>query len=411
MVVFRMSLKLALALFLLGAFYPILEALDNGLARTPPMGWLTWERFRCDTNCKKNPKNCISENLMMEMADRMAEDGYKDAGYEYVNLDDCWSAKERDAQERLQGDPERFPSGMKALGNYIHSRGLKFGIYADYGTKTCSGFPGSWGHFELDAQTFADWGVDMMKLDSCSSNVTTYSKGYPEMAHALNATGRPILFNCKWPFVLPHYGMKINYTLIAEYCNTWRNFWDIREKWSLVLMIVDYYALNQDVLIPASGPGHFNDPDMLVVGDNGLTVDQAQAHFAMWSILAAPLLMANDLRNISIPRRNILLNKEVIAVNQDPLGIMGRLVLQFSDRVNLWVKQLSKPQEWAVVFLNRYPSPQTVSLSLQQLGLKSLSGYNLRDIITHSDIGYRDSSKKYKYTIPATGALMMRIHP
>ncbi|XP_022098912.1 alpha-N-acetylgalactosaminidase-like isoform X2 [Acanthaster planci] len=348
---------------------------------------------------------------MMEMADRMAADGYKDAGYEYVNLDDCWSARQRDSQGRLQGDPDRFPSGMKALSDYIHSQGLKFGIYGDYGTKTCSGFPGSWGHFELDAQTFADWGVDMLKFDSCSSNVTTYSKGYPEMSNALNATGRPILFDCKWPFVLRHYGMKINYTLIAEYCNTWRNFWDVHEKWSSILMIVDYYALNQDTLIAAAGPGHFNDPDMLVVGDSGLTVDQAQAQFAMWAILAAPLLMANDLRNISTPRSNILLNKEVIAVNQDPLGIMGRLVLQFSDRVDVWVKPLSRWQEWAVVILNRYLAPQMVSLSLHQLGLKTLSSYRLRDILSHSDIGLRDSSKMYKYTIPATGTLMMHAQP
>ncbi|XP_033631503.1 alpha-N-acetylgalactosaminidase-like isoform X2 [Asterias rubens] len=389
----------------------ISNALDNGLARTPPMGWLTWERFHCNQNCKKNPKTCISENLMMDMADRMAADGYRDAGYEYVNLDDCWSAKERDAEGRLQGDLERFPSGMKALADYIHSRGLKFGIYGDYGTKTCSGFPGSWGHFELDAQTFADWGVDMLKLDSCSSNITTYSKGYPEMTRALNATGRPILFNCKWPNELRHYGMKINYTLIAEYCNTWRAYMDIHETWSSVLSIIDYFILSQDAMIPVSRPGSFNDPDMLVVGDNGLTVNQSQAHFAMWSILAAPLLMANDLRNISTQSREILLNKEVIAVNQDPLGAMGKLVLRIGSAVDVWVKPLSEKQQSAIVFLNRLPSPTTVSVSLQQLAVKCFDKCFLRDIIQHTNIGYRETGKPYDYWIPGTGALMFHVQP
>ncbi|XP_038055501.1 alpha-N-acetylgalactosaminidase-like isoform X3 [Patiria miniata] len=383
------------------------QALDNGLARTPPMGWLIWERFRCNTNCKLDPNNCVSEKLVKEMADRMVEDGYKDVGYEYVNLDDCWSDKERDAQGRLQADPDRFPSGIKSLADYIHSRGLKMGIYGDYGTKTCAGYPGSLGHLQTDAQTFADWGIDMLKLDGCNSNVTTMKKGYPEMTKYLNATGRPILFSCSWPDYERAAKIPINYTLVADNCNIWRNYDDINDSWGSITGIIDYYDKTQDTLVPAAGPGHFNDPDMIVVGDQGINVNQANAQMAMWSIFAAPLLMSNDLRNIQPVYRDILQNKEVIRINQDPAGKMGKRVLTLGPKVDVWLRHLNPWETYAIVFLSQDTRPRTVSLKLEQLGLTYGFGYQLRDVINHKFIGYWTPGESHNYTMPATGVLMI----
>uniref|UniRef100_A0A668SV50 Alpha-galactosidase n=1 Tax=Oreochromis aureus TaxID=47969 RepID=A0A668SV50_OREAU len=239
-------------------------ALDNGLMRTPPMGWLAWERYRCDIDCENDPKNCISENLFMDMADRLAEDGWKELGYVYVNIDDCWSSKQRDDQGRLQPDPKRFPGGIQKLARYLHDRGLKLGIYGDMGKLTCGGYPGTpLDKIELDAQTFADWEVDMFKYDGCYSNATEQEQGYPLMSKALNATGRPIGYSCSWPAYQGGLPPKVNYTQLGEICNLWRNYGDIQDSWDSVLNIVDWFFENQDVLTPAAGPGRWNDPDMV----------------------------------------------------------------------------------------------------------------------------------------------------
>ncbi|XP_033631500.1 alpha-N-acetylgalactosaminidase-like isoform X4 [Asterias rubens] len=394
---------LAVALLMLCAVST--QALDNGLGRTPPMGWMTWERFRCNTDCKNDPYNCVSEKLVMQMADRMVEDGYKDAGYQYINIDDCWSNKQRDAQGRLQSDPVRFPSGIKALADYVHSRGLKFGIYGDYGTKTCGGYPGSLNHLELDAQTFASWGVDSLKLDGCYSNVSTMKTGYPEMTKYLNATGRPILFSCSWPDYERAFHIPINYTSVADNCNIWRNYNDIQDSWDSVTGIIKYYGDNQKTLVPVAGPGHFNDPDMLIIGNKGLNVNQSNAQMAMWAIFAAPLLMSNDLRNIQPVYRDILLNKEVIRINQDPAGKMGKKMLEFGS-VEVWLRPLQYYEEWAIVFLNQDTKIQTVTLKLSQLGFSYMMGYELREILTHKEVGHVDRHQELNFTVPALGALM-----
>ncbi|XP_060705154.1 alpha-N-acetylgalactosaminidase-like isoform X2 [Hemiscyllium ocellatum] len=246
------------------------HSLDNGLMRTPPMGWLAWERFRCNTDCDNDPENCISERLFMDMADRLAEDGWKELGYQYVNIDDCWAAKERDLEGRLVADPIRFPSGIKALAEYVHAKGLKLGIYGDLGTYTCGGYPGTTlDQVELDAHTFASWGVDMLKLDGCYSNSSTKALGYPLMSKALNATGRPIAFSCSWPAYEGGLPPVVNYTLLGEICNLWRNYADIDDSWESVRGIINWYSRHQDVLQPVAGPGKWNDPDM---GKNNIEV-------------------------------------------------------------------------------------------------------------------------------------------
>ncbi|XP_058013846.1 alpha-N-acetylgalactosaminidase-like isoform X7 [Ahaetulla prasina] len=254
---------LPLSLGVLLGLAPGISPLDNGLLRTPPMGWEPWLRFKCNTDCAKDPENCISEHLIKAMADRLAVDGWKELGYEYVTLDDCWAAGKRDVRGRLQADPQRFPSGMKALADYVHSKGLKFGIYSDLGNATCAGYPGTTlDTVETDANTFAEWGVDMLKLDGCFSDSSLKAIGYPKMSRALNQTGRPIALSCSWPAYEGGLPPKVNYTLLGQICNFWRNYADIEDTWDSLFHIIEWYGDNQDILQPASGPGRWNDPDM-----------------------------------------------------------------------------------------------------------------------------------------------------
>ncbi|XP_078067333.1 alpha-galactosidase A [Mustelus asterias] len=314
--------------------------LDNGLARTPIMGWLHWERFLCNVNCQEDPHNCISEQLYMQMADIMAAEGWKEVGYNYVCIDDCWLASTRDANHRLQADPERFPSGIKRLADYIHSKGLKLGIYQDVGTYTCAGYPGSYGYYELDAETFADWGVDLLKFDGCNFiSLDLLIEGYMNMSLALNQTGRDIVYSCEWPFYLWPF-KKPNYTEIRKYCNHWRNHGDIDDSWDSVKSIIDWIALHQSLIAPIAGPGGWNDPDMLVIGNFGLSKDQQITQMALWAIMAAPLLMSNDLRNIDPDSKALLQNKYIIAINQDSLGIQGQRVSKLQN-FELWSRPLA----------------------------------------------------------------------
>ncbi|GFY46262.1 alpha-N-acetylgalactosaminidase [Trichonephila inaurata madagascariensis] len=365
-----------------------LYALDNGLALTPPMGWLSWERFTCNIDCIKNPDECISEKLYMDMADRMVADGFREAGYEYINVDDCWMDMTRDGSNKLKPDPERFPSGIKALADYVHSKGLKLGIYTDCGSKTCAGYPGSLGYYDTDAQTFADWGIDMLKVDGCYAQPTDMDQLYPEITIALNQSGRPIVFSCSWPAYQVDAGMDPNYKEIAKHCNLWRNFNDIEDSWASVLSIIDFYASHQDELVAAAGPGHWNDPDMILAGNFGLSFEEARAQFALWAIMASPLLMSNDLRSLDSKFRELLLNKDVIAVNQDPLGIMGKRIYQKSN-MEIWIRPISPLSEngkysYAVVFFNRRTlgGPVEVSANVSSLGLDSVNCYDVNDVFS-----------------------------
>lgn len=305
---------------------PAAWALDNGLATTPTMGWLHWERFMCNTDCEEEPDSCVSENLFMQMADIMDSEGWKEVGYEYLCIDDCWMAPQRDSKGRLQADPTRFPSGIHYLANYVHSKGLKLGIYADVGKKTCAGYPGSLGYYDIDAEVFADWGVDLLKFDGCyCDSVEQLANGYKHMSLALNKTGRSIVYSCEWPlYMWPFH--KPNYTEIRQYCNHWRNTGDVYDSWQSVKSILNWVSFNQKTIVTVAGPGGWNDPDMLVIGNFGLSWDQQITQMALWAIMAAPLLMSNDLRHISTQAKALLQNKDVIAINQDPLGKQGYLL-------------------------------------------------------------------------------------
>ncbi|XP_049622885.1 alpha-galactosidase A [Suncus etruscus] len=343
-------------------------ALNNGLAKTPTMGWLHWERFMCNVNCREQPDACISEELFMKMADVMVSDGWKDAGYEYLCIDDCWMAPRRDSNGRLQADPVRFPGGIPRLADYVHSKGLKLGIYADVGNKTCAGYPGSFGFYDIDAQTFANWGVDLLKFDGCyCDSVDHLIDGYKYMSLALNKTGRSIVYSCEWPlYVWPF--RKPNYKEIQQYCNHWRNFADVYDSWQSIKKILDWTSSNQEEIIGVAGPGAWNDPDMLVIGNFGLSWDQQITQMALWAIMAAPLLMSNDLRNISPQARALLQNKDVIAINQDPLGKQG-YQLRKENNIQVWERPLSN-LAWALAMVNQQEmgGPQLYGISVDSLG-------------------------------------------
>lgn len=388
-------------------------ALDNGLARTPPMGWLAWERFKCNTNCKEDPENCISERLFMEMADRLVADGFHDAGYVYVNIDDCWLARRRDSVGRMIADPLRFPRGIHFLSKYMHSKGLKLGIYQDFGKNTCMGFPGIVGHMKQDAQTFAEWQVDMVKLDGCHSLPKDMDEGYTTMGNYLNKTGRPMLFSCSWPYYQLLAKMEPDYKKISKHCNMWRNFDDIQDSWSSIESAIDFYGDNQEVLARHAGPGHWNDPDMLVFGNFHLTPDQGRIQMAVWSMIPAPLLMSNDLRKLDPEFKKILLNRHVIAIDQDPMGIPGKRIYK-KDEIEIWKRPITpvfKDQySYALLFLNRRTEKGATSITfkLKQFGMKNSAGYLVTELFDEKKYGIVDFEQPINIVISPINLVMLK---
>jgi alpha-galactosidase len=284
------------------------------LARTPVLGWNSWNHFGCN----------VSESLIKETADALVSSGLAAAGYNYINLDDCWQASFRDEHNRIAADPEKFPSGMKSLADYIHSKGLKFGVYSSAGFKTCQAFPASLGLEALDAASYAEWGVDYLKYDNCYTDHSSPQQRFPPMAKALQASGKDILFSlCEW-------GRENPAVWAGEYGHSWRSCMDISDHWK---SIVKNTAMNTP-LWRFAGPGSWNDPDMLEVGNGGCSAEEYKAHFSLWAAMKSPLIIGNDVRNMQTDgdAYGILTNAEVIAVNQDPLGLQARRI--WSDRLD-----------------------------------------------------------------------------
>uniref|UniRef100_A0A674EAC9 Alpha-galactosidase n=1 Tax=Salmo trutta TaxID=8032 RepID=A0A674EAC9_SALTR len=403
-------MKLLPVIFLL-ALTSATSALDNGLMRTPPMGWMSWERFRCNIDCENDPKNCISENLFRDMADRLAEDGWKEMGYDHVMIDDCWSSMLRDKDGRLQPDPQRFPGGIAKLARYLHDRGLKLGIYGDLGTHTCGGYPGTTlDKIDTDAQTFASWGVDFLKLDGCYSNEEEQQKGYPLMSKALNATGRPIGYSCSWPAYRGGLPPSVNYTLLGEICNLWRNYDDIQDSWDSVQDITDWFFDNQEILQPEAGPGRWNDPDMLIIGNFGLSVDQSRSQMALWAIMAAPLIMSNNLRTLSSEARAILQNGAAIAINQDPMGVQGRRLLQERSHIEVYWRPLSQSASALVFLSRRQDMPYRYHTSLAKLNYTAGS-YEAYDVFTGKTLSGLSATTEFTVSINPSGVVMWYVYP
>ncbi|MEJ2628786.1 MAG: glycoside hydrolase family 27 protein, partial [bacterium] len=297
----------------------------DGLALTPPMGWNSWNTFAAD----------IDEDLIKETAEALIESGMQAAGYDYIVLDDGWEAMERDEKGNLIPDPEKFPGGMKALGNYLHAQGFKFGIHNCAGTRTCAGYPGGRGHEYQDARTYASWGVDYLKYDWCSHGTADARETYKTMRDALYAAGRPVVFSiCEW-------GNNKPWLWAEEVGHLWRTTGDITDCYDCqaVYSLGWKHILDMQVgLEKYAGPDHWNDPDMLEVGNEGLSVAESRAQFSLWCILAAPLMAGNDVRNMSEEIREILTNSEVIALDQDPLGKQGYLFMKHPGK-EIWVKE------------------------------------------------------------------------
>lgn len=360
-------------LFLLLACLSITAAAQKfeGLAKTPPMGWNTWNTFAGD----------ISEDLIKETAEAMIENGMLNAGYRYIVLDDCWSAKERDAEGNLQADPAKFPSGMKALGDFLHEKGFKFGIYGCAGRKTCAGYPGGRGYEFADARMYASWGVDYLKYDWCQTGTANAQETYKTMRDALFAAGRPIVFSmCEW-------GQNSPWEWAAPIAHLWRttgdiaDCWDCKREWSMGWKTILDMQVGKESF---AGPDGWNDPDMMEVGNEGLTFAESRAHFSLWCILAAPLMAGNDVRRMSSEIRDLLTDREAIAVDQDPLGKQGFRFSRETGR-EVWAKELSDGQ-WAVCVLNCQDRDAAIKIVWKDLSF--LKGdYKVRDIWNKKDLG------------------------
>ncbi|KUN00240.1 alpha-galactosidase [Streptomyces canus] len=367
---------------------PASPALADGLALTPPMGFNNWN----STHCRAE----FNESMVKGIADIFVEKGLKDAGYQYVNLDDCWALPARDADGKLVPEPARFPNGIKAVADYVHSKGLKLGIYTSAGTKTCSnvGFPGALGHEYSDAQQFADWGVDYLKYDNCNNQGVDAKLRYTTMRDALKATGRPIVYSiCEW-------GQNKPWEWAADVGHLWRTTGDISDTWGSMLSI-----LKQNLpLAPHAGPGHWNDPDMLEVGNGGMTATEYRSHFSMWSVMAAPLLIGSDLRTASDETFEILGNKEVIAVDQDPLGKQGSVVSSEGGR---WaVAKEMKDGSRTVALFNETGGPQRIATTAAAVGLPDATAYTLRDLWQHKSY---NTAGTISATVPAHGTVLVRV--
>nr|WP_246606388.1 ricin-type beta-trefoil lectin domain protein [Actinoplanes toevensis] len=380
------------------------QALDNGVGRTPPMGWNSWNTFGCN----------INETLIRQMADAIVSTGMRDAGYQYVVVDDCWFNPNRDSAGNLQGDPTRFPSGMKALGDYLHGKGLKFGLYEAPLDKTCGqyfnsypGATGSLGHESQDARQFAAWGVDYLKYDWCSpsGSINDQVATFAKMRDALAATGRPILYSINSNSVHAKTGPQRDWGDVA---NIWRTTEDIQLAWDTGQ--TNGYPMGikniVDVNVPLAGyarPGAFPDPDMMEVGRGTLSDTEMRSHFALWAIMASPLIAGNDIRNMNAATQTILKNSRLIAINQDTLGIQARSIVADSNQ-RVLAKRLSN-DDVAVALFNQSGSTRTISTTAAAIG-KSGSSFTLVDAWTGATT---TTSGTISASVPSHGTVVYRV--
>lgn len=359
---------------------------DGGMARTPPMGWNSWNHF----------KGAVDDATIRGVADAMASNGMRDAGYIYVNIDDTWEGK-RDAEGNIQAN-SKFPD-MKALADYVHSKGLKLGLYSSPGPWTCAGFEGSYNHEQQDAKTWASWGIDYVKYDWCSAAAMYQPNDehavYQMMGDALRSAGRPIVFSlCQYGQVnVQDWGASVG-------GNLWRTTGDIQDNWNSMSSIgFD----KQDPYMSASGIGHWNDPDMMEVGNGGMSNDEYKTHFSLWAILAAPMIAGNDVRDLSDDTKAILLNKDVIAVDQDPMGKEGNRVAKNGDQ-EVWARPLAKGA-YAIGLFNRGSEPATIAVKWSDV--KMNGKLKVRDLWAHKDLG--KIADGYSAQVSSHGVAMIRV--
>jgi alpha-galactosidase len=365
-----MEKKLSIFLLILIMCFGVFAQKTQNLALTPPMGWNSWNKFGCD----------INEKVIKEMADAMVSTGMNKLGYEYIVIDDCWQVS-RKSDGTIVADSTRFPSGIKKLADYVHSRGLKFGIHTCGGRLSCNGRPGSHSYEVIDANTYAKWGVDYVKYDWCNSEGIDAIKAFTDMSTALAKSGRPIVFSlCEWGGSRP-------WSWAQNVGHLWRTSGDIEDCWDCKDDFGGYgwtSILDTQVgLEKFAGPDHWNDPDMLEVGNGKMKNKEYIAHFSFWCLLAAPLMAGNDLRSMNDSTKMILTNQDAIKVNQDKLGIQGKKIFDEGD-FEIWSKKLSN-NETALIFFNRGWIDKTFNIDWKALGIKHNS--TIFDIWKHAEVG------------------------
>ncbi len=367
---------------------PAAHALDDGLALTPPMGFNNWNTTHCRAE--------FNEQMVKDTADLFVSAGLADAGYQFVNIDDCWALPDRGPDDELVPDPGRFPSGIKAVADYVHGKGLKFGLYTSAGTKTCNsaGFPGALGHEYADAKQFADWDVDYLKYDNCNNQGVDAKQRYTTMRDALAATGRPIVYSiCEW-------GQNKPWEWAQDVGNLWRTTGDINDTWAKMLSI---FKKNVP-LAQYAKPGAWNDPDMLEVGNGGMTDTEYRSHFSLWSMMAAPLLIGSDLRKIDQASWDVLLNTDVIAVDQDPLCVQATEVTA-SDGLHVLGKPLDGG-DYAVALFNENDAEATITTTAADLGIPAADTYGLFDLWSKANT---TTDGEITATVPAHGTVVYRV--
>eukprot|EP01121_Diplochlamys_sp_Union-15-3_P016669 TRINITY_DN5722_c0_g1_i1.p1 TRINITY_DN5722_c0_g1~~TRINITY_DN5722_c0_g1_i1.p1 ORF type:complete len:413 (-),score=61.27 TRINITY_DN5722_c0_g1_i1:23-1261(-) len=408
-------MRLLLFLVTFSFFACSIYGLNNGLGKTPPMGWSSWNLFNSH----------ISDELIRGIAEGMVRSGLASVGYEYINIDDGWAIG-RFPNGTIQVDSKLFPFGMKSLADYVHSRGLKLGIYTSRGERTCLGRPGSLGYEEIDAKTYASWGIDYLKADSCGTEPTneTEQHQYEIMRDALNATGRLIYYSIcetlpKTKTPITPYGVvytpeAVGGSVVRDIANSWLvEYVNMADTWYSEIN-GGYYGLlsnldsQQNLTDPSyAGPGGWNDMDMMECCNGGMTNVEYTSHFSLWSILTSPLILSNDLRVVTQACLDIIANKEVIAVNQDPLGIQGRLV--YADSTNtlqIFTKPLQDGSIAALLF-NRGSTQTSTRLDWSTIKLPSQQKASVRDLWQHKDMG--DFTSSYAVTIERHGVVMLKI--
>jgi len=389
----QLPLLFVIAIFLLSPIRAAGQINRSNLAPMPPMGWNSWNKFQCH----------VTEDIVKSVTESIATTGMKDAGYQYVVVDDCWQVS-RDENGTIVADPKLFPSGIKALADYVHSKGLKFGIYSDAGSKTCDGRPASQGYEFQDARTYASWGVDYLKYDWCNTATRNAEEAYSTMNRALTATDRPIVFSiCEW-------GSSKPWLWANGIGNLWRTTGDIHDCWDCKTEFETGFVLLLDRnagLEAFAGPGHWNDPDMLEVGNGGMTATEYKAHFSFWALLAAPLMAGNDVRSMSRETKEILLNKEVIAIDQDQLGEQGRRIWK-KDDLEVWSRSLADGSR-AVILFNRGKAPADISVTWEQIGYPAHLRATVRDLWQHKDVGIFNNS--YSATVDSHAVAMVKVTP
>jgi alpha-galactosidase len=380
----------------LAAALPLQAQKFEGLAQTPPMGWNSWNTFQ--TN--------VSEDLVKGIAEAMKKNGMQEAGYTYVVLDDGWMTRQRDAKGDLIVDPAKFPNGMKHLADFLHANNFKFGLYNCAGTRTCADYPGSMGHEYQDALLYAAIGVDYLKYDWCNTGTRNAQEAYTTMRDALYTAGRPEVFSmCEW-------GTSQPWKWAKDTGHLWRTTGDIYDchdcvtRWSKGWkQLADFQATNSD-LIAAAGPGHWNDPDMLEVGNGGLTLAENRAHFSIWCMMAAPLIAGNDVRSMKDDILEILINKEVIAVDQDKLGKQGYRYYGDANK-EIWIRELDGG-DWAVCVMNPGAGEREESVTWAWIGELPKKG-TIRDLWQHRDLGSIESVKTVTRAIASHDVMMFRL--